>query len=134
MAKEELRDGLEEVIKGSIERLKSLTPGTKEYSEEVDSLIKLYKLNIEETENERAFMAKCDRDANEEREWQLKNVQIAEQKKDRYFKYGTEVGLAVLQLIFYATWMVRGFKYEETGSYTSKTFMNLTNRFRPTTR
>ena len=35
-------------------------------------------------------------------------------------------------LMFYGIWMKKGFKFEETGTYTSTTFRGLFNRFRPT--
>ena len=38
----------------------------------------------------------------------------------------------VLPLSFYAVWMKRGLQFEETGSFTSKTFQGLTKFFKPT--
>jgi hypothetical protein len=38
----------------------------------------------------------------------------------------------VLPLMFYGIWMRRGFKFEESGVYSSTTFRNLFSRFRPT--
>jgi hypothetical protein len=51
---------------------------------------------------------------------------------DRYLKLGIEIIGIGLPLIFYASWMRRGFKFEETGTYTSTTFKGLFNRFKPT--
>jgi hypothetical protein len=45
---------------------------------------------------------------------------------------GIEIIGIGLPLIFYASWMRRGFKFEETGTYTSTTFKGLFNRFKPT--
>lgn len=66
-----------------------------------------------------------------ENEEEFKKTQLKEQSKDRYFRLGLEIGLTMAQLIFYACWMRRGFKFEETGTYTSPTFRSLTNNFKP---
>lgn len=65
-----------------------------------------------------------------DRDEQLKRDQIVEQVKDRYFKYGAEVGVAVLTLIFYTRYMNKGFKFEETGTVASHTFRNLISNFK----
>lgn len=51
---------------------------------------------------------------------------------DRYVKVGIALTEIVVPLAFYGIWMKQGFKFEETGSFTSTTFKNLFNRFRPT--
>lgn len=65
-------------------------------------------------------------------EEQMRAEQLKEQKKDRLVKCiiaGVEL---VLPLAFYAAWMKRGLKFEETGTFTSTTFKGLFNKFRPT--
>jgi len=52
--------------------------------------------------------------------------------KDRYFKLGIAAAELLIPLMFYGIWMRKGFKFEETGTYTSTTFRGLFNRFRPT--
>lgn len=128
----QVKNLLEDEIKTEIEKLASLEPGSDKHTAAVKSLSELYKLNIEETENERAFVHRCDQDLNDDREMQLKHAQLDEQKKDRYFRLGIEAAGIILPLIFYATWMRKGFKFEETGTFTSTTFRGLFNRFKPT--
>ena len=103
----EIRDLLGEEIKSGIRDLSSLPYGSEEKSTAIEDLVKLYKLRIEE------------RDFNEK-------------VKDRYFRLGIEMTSIVLPLIFYGIWMRKGFKFEETGTYTSMTFRSLFNRFKPT--
>lgn len=126
---EEIRKLLEEEIKAEIRDLSTLEPGSKEKSTAIEDLAKLYKLRIEETKNEWDFSEKYDA---REGDKQLKKDQLEEQVKDRYFRFGVEVASIILPLIFYAAWMKRGFKFEETGTYTSTTFRSLFNRFKPT--
>jgi len=133
---EEIRNLLGEEIKAEFENLTLVHPGSKEKSTAIDNLATLYKLRLEETKNERDFTERYNKtvDEAEAREWdeQLKKSQFEEQIKERYFKLGVEVAGVVLPLILYAFWMRRGFKFEETGTFTSTTFRGLFNRFRPT--
>ena len=126
---EEIKDLLGEEIKSEIRDLSSLPSGSKEKSSAIEDLVKLYKLRIEETKNEW--------DTNEkyyahESDKQFKKAQLKEQVKDRYFRLGVEAAGIILPLIFYGIWMRKGFKFEETGTFTSTTFRGLFNRFRPT--
>ena len=194
---EEIRDLLGKEIKTQIQDLSDLEPGSKEKSEAVEALAKLYKLRMEEAKNELEFEDRRERRGMEEakneqefedrrerrdmeksknelefedrrerrdiertkneqdfrcrhhdgelkreqvneevanhvRQGQFNKEQLAEQVKDRYFKLGIAAAEIVLPLIFYATWMRKGFKFEETGTFTSTTFRGLFNRFRPT--
>lgn len=115
---EEIRDLLGEKIKSGIRDLSFLPSGSKEKSAAIEDLVKLYELRIEETRNESDI--------------QFKKYQLEEQVKDRYFRLGIEMTSIILPLIFYGIWMRKGFKFEETGSFTSTTFRGLFNRFKPT--
>ena len=148
------RDLLQEEIEQLFESLKSLEPGSKEYASAASDLKELYKLKIEEVKVDCEFDEKYNRREMEaeqhvldgqlkekqidieyetkERELALKEAQLKEQKLDRYFKVGAEVGLGVATLLFYWVWMNRGLKFEENGTYCSKTFMGLTKFFKPT--
>lgn len=126
---EEIRKLLEEEIKTEIRDLSTLEPGSKEKSTAVEDLAKLYKLRIEETKNEWDFNEKYE---SRDSDIQFKKDQLEEQVKDRYFRFGVEAAGIILPLIFYAIWMKRGLKFEETGTYTSTTFRGLFNRFKPT--
>lgn len=129
--KKDIKDLLEEEIRSEFEKLKSLKPGEKEHSEAVEAMVKLYKLNIDETENNRAFMERSDRDIDREREYQVKLMELNEAKWNRYFRFGAEMAGVTLPLLFYGIWMKKGFKFEETGTFTSTTFRGLFSKFRP---
>lgn len=72
------------------------------------------------------------KDADRTQEGELQKRQARDQMVDRCVRAGVAVGELVLPLVFYGIWMNKGFKFEETGSFTSTTFKNLLNRFRPT--
>lgn len=126
---ETTKELLEEEIKAQFKSLSSLATGSKEKTEAINELTALYRIKIDETKNEMEAIEKSEA---HERDEQFKKTQLAEQVKDRYFKVGIMAAELVLPLIFYAVWMRRGFRFEETGTYTSTTFRGLFNRFRPT--
>ena len=133
---EEIRQSLDEEILNELQDLGNLDPGSEEHSRAIDSLTKLYKIKIEEVnnawDNDEKYNRRLMDDRHHESEEKLKKDQLAEQIKDRYFRLGIEVAGIVLPLIFYAAWMRRGFKFEESGTFTSTTFKGLFQKFRPT--
>lgn len=133
---EEIRSLLSEEIKTEIEDLSSLEAGSKEKSQAIDNLTTLYRLKIEESKADWDADEKYNRRIMEENQQSVENAQkseqLSEQVKDRYFRVGIAAAEIVLPLMFYALWMKKGFKFEETGTYTSTTFRGLFSRFRPT--
>ncbi len=154
MKKEQLKDLLSEEIKTQIQDLSKLDPGSAEKSKAVDDLATLYKLKIDETKMELDFDEKQarrkmdkenrlkddalkeqqlkDENSVHERDELIRKEQLAEQVKDRYIRLGIAAAEIILPLIFYSKWMKKGFKFEETGTFTSTTFRGLFNRFKPT--
>lgn len=154
MKKDELKDLLSEEIKTQIQDLSKLDPGSEEKSKAINNLSTLYKLKIDETKMELDFDEKQarrkmdnenrlkddaikeqqlkDENSVRERDELIRKEQSAEQVKDRYIKLGIAAAEIILPLIFYSKWMKKGFKFEETGTFTSTTFRGLFNRFKPT--
>ena len=126
---EEIRNLLDEEIKAEIEALSSMQFGSNEHLTATENLATLYKLRVDETKTALDFEEKSENRKNDD---EFKKNQLAEQVKDRYFRLGTAAAELILPLMFYAIWMRRGFKFEESGTYTSTTFRGLFNRFRPT--
>ena len=112
----------------------------------VETIEKLYKLRIdelkvtEELEEKRrvrendAILREKELDEKRiarENEEKLKEKELRERKIDRWFGGIMTAATTAASLIFYGIWMNRGFKFEETGTFTSATFKGLFNRFRP---
>lgn len=144
---EELITMLDEEIKSRIGDLSSLDSGSEEHTKAIDSIAKLYKLRIEDSKTAMEYNKgvddynfKCSQMEQEqkqhqeqiEREEQARKEQLAEQRIDRYVRIGIAAAELTVPLLFYAVWMRRGFKFEETGTFTSTTFRGLFNRFKPT--
>ena len=125
---DEIRELLDEAIKKELERIIKMDNG-EEKTRAINDLVKFYQLRNEETKINYDFEENYKR---LERDEELEKRNWIEKVKDRYFKAGIEILGIVLPLIFYAAWTRRGFKFEETGTFTSTTFRNLFSRFRPT--
>jgi len=136
---EEIRRLLDEEIMSEIEDLAKLPLGSKEKTGAIRDLTALHKIRLEEVKNEMA-QTKAENEiemVREKAKIEIEKEQVKaglemENTKDRYLKLWIEAAGIVLPLIFYVYWMRKGFKFEETGTYTSTTFRGLFNRFRPT--
>lgn len=151
---ENIKELLNEEIAAEIQAISSLDSGSEEKSKAIEDLAKLYRLRIEETKSEldaedkrsrRTLESEASVRENKIKKSQLdeqikadvqdeqyKRSQLDEQVKDRYFRLGIAAAELLIPLMFYGIWMRKGFKFEETGTYTSTTFRGLFNRFRPT--
>lgn len=135
---EEIKDLLDEEIKSQINTISGMDVDDENYSKAVDSLVKLHKLRIEETKSitdseDRAYKRETDEETCELNE-EIRREQLSEQKKDRYIRIGLDVAGLLVPIMFYSAWMRKGFKFEETGTFTSTTFRGLFGHFKPTKR
>lgn len=135
---EEIKNLLDEEIKSQINTISDMDVNDENYSKAVDSLVKLHKLRIEEMKSitdseDQAYKRETDEETcklNEE----IRQEQLSEQKKDRYIRIGLDVAGLLVPIMFYSAWMRRGFKFEESGTFTSTTFRGLFGHFKPTRR
>lgn len=127
---------LNEEIADEIKALSELEAGSNEKSAAIEDLTKLYKLRIEENKSSWDADDKYNRrimdEKSNDKDDEIKQKQLEEQIKDRYFKVGIAAAELMIPLMFYGIWMNKGFKFEETGTITSSTFKGLINRFKPT--
>ncbi len=143
----EIKTLLDDVIETEIQNLKRFSSDAEGKADAIRDLAALHKLRIEEikahtdaeekaqrremdSEQRKAELASKDTDRNRDEE--LQACQLREQKIDRYVRVGVAAVELMAPLVFYGIWMKRGFKFEESGVYSSTTFRNLFSRFRPT--
>lgn len=132
---EQIMESLDEVILFHIEGLRGLDfcdsdEERRAVSESaIENFAKLYKLRQEDAKYELESKKSETEALAEENAMKTK---LAEQKKDRAVKIVLEALAVGAPLIFYGIWMRRGFKFEETGTFTSSVFKGLFSRFRPT--
>lgn len=142
----EIKTLLDDVIETELANLRTLPSGNEERAKAIRDLAALHKLRIEEIRAQADVDEKSERremdsrqreeelaakDADRTREEENQARQLREQKIDRYVRTGVAAAELILPLVFYGIWMKRGFKFEESGVYSSTTFRNLFGRFKP---
>ena len=126
---DEIKAKLDEEIMDQLSVLSDMDVGSDKRKTAVDDLVKLYRLRIEETKNDRDFIEGVNA---REREEQFKKEQIVDQVKERKFRFGMAAAELLIPLIFYASMFYSGLDFEKEGTFTSKMLRNLISRFKPT--
>lgn len=126
---DEIKAKLDEEIMDQLSVLSDMDVGSDKRKTAVDDLVKLYRLRIEETKNDRDFIEGVNA---REREEQFKKEQIVDQVKERKFRFGMAAAELLIPLIFYASMFCSGLDFEKEGTFTSNMLRNLISRFKPT--
>lgn len=119
---------LDEVIETRLSELEYYDLDNEHIGDAVNAIEKLYKLRIDESKVTEELEEKRKTRESEE---MLKEKELREKKIDRWFGGIMTAATTAASLVFYGIWMKKGFKFEETGTFTSTTFKGLFNRFRP---
>ncbi len=140
---------LNEQIKAELGGLSGLAVGSKEHTEAIESLAKLYRLRIDDSKAAMEYNKEIDddefrkkqmeqeakfHDEQAEREEQSRKEQLAEQKKDRYIRIGIAAAELVVPLVFFAKIYQMGYDLEKDGTFTVQTLKNLIRFVKPTKR
>ncbi len=140
---------LDEQIKAELGGLSGLAVGSKEHTEAIESLAKLYRLRIDDSKAAMEYNKEIDDDDfrkkqmeqeekfhNEqaERDEQSRKEQLAEQKKDRYIRIGIAAAELMVPLVFFAKIYQMGYDLEKDGTFTVQTLKNLVRFVKPTKR
>lgn len=107
---------LDEALEREFERIKLQSPGDEGYESTTDRASKFYKLRADE---ELAL-----------KEFALKEKQADSSKKQGWVKIVVDGGVAVLSVGAYVLLMMKGFKFEETGSVSSTFFRGVLQKFK----
>ena len=130
-----IREKLEAQIVRDLEQLEnSKQYGSEDRKQMVNDLDKLYRLLLDDLKVECDIADSGDRfiAEQEQREFEndYKKLQTVRDKKDRIIRYildGAAIGVPALVSVFM---ILEGFKFEETGTVTSKFFQWIINRQR----
>ncbi len=140
---------LDEQIKAGLGGLSGIAVGSKEYTETIEGLAKLYRLRIDDSKAAMEYNKEIDdenfrRDQMEqeqkqhqeqvEREEQSRKEQLTEQKKDRYVRIGIAAAELIVPLVFFAKIYQMGYDLEKDGTFTVQTLKNLIRFVKPTKR
>ena len=130
-----IKEMLEEVIVYEIETIKRLESGSEEKSKAIKDLDTLYRLRNDENKINWEYDDKyCRREmdiANREKDVEIENAKTMELRKDRCIRICIAGAELIIPLIFYGIWMSKGFRFEESGTFSSFTFRNLLSRIKP---
>lgn len=124
----ELNEMLDDAIRNGLDSLGGLT--MSEYPDQVDAVVKLYKLRLEEIEHDRAFMAKSDETVDKERDYRLRREQVEGEKISRKLRFIADALGIGIPAVVYIMCFRRGLKFESDGTFTSKTFLSLLSKMK----
>lgn len=129
---------IDELLEGEIYRQLADTSleevGTSKMEKCVDTINILYGLKLKE-DDQKEKMERLNQEIKlKEKELELKEKELEQIRKEELKWKKIEVGLTAFggltTLIFYSTWMERGFEFEKSGAFTSNTFKGLIREFK----
>ena len=128
---DEISNMLDEEINTGFEKIKDMTPGSDEHMRAVQTYERLYKLRQEDIAKEREFMDRSERSAVDEQERQVKHKQQFWDRVMNCLDVGVKIAGIAVPAVIYAVFMDRGYKFEETGTYTSQNMKGLMGWYKP---
>lgn len=136
---EEIPDMLLDQINNQLQDLSNYKPGTEEYKSCLEGITKLYKLSIDdevaEIDSGEKTLAREEKNAQHKAEMAEKaEARELEEKKfkreliHKYVAAALTAGVGLISIIANVILIKKGFKFEETGTFTSTTMRNLFNK------
>lgn len=126
----ELNERLDKELERRFEDLGNLETGSDEQGKATDNIVKLYKLRMDENEQENSKNADEDKAVLERHKLELEEQKAKDDKLIRILTAATSVGVTIAGFAVGSHWYGKGFKFEETGTICSSTFKGLMKDFR----
>lgn len=126
----ELNERLDKELERRFEDLGNLKTGSDEQGKATDNIVKLYKLRMDENEQENSKNADEDKAVLERHKLELEEQKAKDDKLIRILTTVTSVGVTIAGFAVGSHWYGKGFKFEETGTICSSTFKGLMRDFR----
>lgn len=126
----ELNERLNKELERRFEDLENLETGSDEQGKATDNIVKLYKLRMDENEQESSKNADEDKAVLERHKLELEEQKAKDDKLIRILTTATSVGMTIAGFAVGSHWYGKGFKFEETGTICSSTFKGLMKDFR----
>jgi hypothetical protein len=126
----ELNEIMDKELKRRFEDLENLKTGSDEQSKATDNIVKLYKLRMDENEQNVSKEADEDKLLLEKSKLELEAEKAKDDKLIRILTTVTSVGISIAGFAVGSHWYGKGFKFEETGTICSSTFKGLMKDFR----
>lgn len=126
----ELNEMMDKELKRRFEDLENLKTGSDEQSKATDNIVKLYKLRMDENEQNVSKEADEDKLLLEKSKLELETEKAKDDKLIRILTTVTSVGISIAGFAVGSHWYGKGFMFEETGTICSSTFKGLMKDFR----
>lgn len=126
----ELNEIMDKELKRRFEDLENLKTGSDEQSKATDNIVKLYKLRMDENEQNVSKEADEDKLLLEKSKLELEAEKAKDDKLIRILTTVTSVGISIAGFAVGSYWYGKGFKFEETGTICSSTFKGLMKDFK----
>lgn len=126
----ELNEMMDKELKRRFEDLENLKTGSDEQSKATDNIVKLYRLRMDENEQNVSKEADEDKLLLEKSKLELEAEKAKDDKLIRILTTVTSVGISIAGFAVGSHWYGKGFKFEETGTICSSTFKGLMKDFR----
>ena len=126
----ELNEMMDKELKRRFEDLENLKTGSDEQGKATDNIVKLYKLRMDENEQNVSKEADEDKLLLEKSKLELEAEKAKDDKLIRILTTVTSVGVTIAGFAVGSQWYGKGFKFEETGTICSSTFKGLMKDFR----
>ncbi len=126
----ELNERLDKELERRFEDLGNLETGSDEQGKATDNIVKLYKLRMDENEQENSKNADEDKAVLERHKLELEEQKAKDDKLIRILTTVMSVGVTIAGFAVGSHWYGKGFKFEETGTICSSTFKGLMRDFR----
>ena len=126
----ELNERLDKELERRFEDLGNLETGSDEQGKATDNIVKLYKLRMDENEQENSKNADEDKAVLERHKLELEEQKAKDDKLIRILTTVTSVGVTIAGFAVGSHWYGKGYKFEETGTICSSTFKGLMRDFR----
>ena len=126
----ELNEMMDKELKRRFEDLENLKTGSDEQSKATDNIVKLYKLRMDENEQNVSKEADEDKLLLEKSKLELEAEKAKDDNLIRILSTVTSVGISIAGFAVGSHWYGKGFKFEETGTICSSTFKGLMKDFR----
>lgn len=127
---EDIATMLDREYEETLKAVSNATTGSEEAKWQLQKLNELHKQRMNEIEANQKACQRSDDLYYKEKELQLKEAQMKDDKKDRIVKIVLDGAAILIPVTVSSYWMAKGLKFEENGTFTSRTGQWLSNHLR----
>lgn len=125
----ELNERLDKELERRFEDLADLESGSEAQSKATENIVKLYRMRMEENEKNVSKEADEDKLLLDKHKLELESKKASDDKLIRLLTVGIGAVTGAASLALGAHFTVKGFKFEETGTFCSATMKSLTKNW-----